>query len=1053
MADYQVNLNLLDAPNDTAPVEAGSISPINPAIQAPETSPGALDILGAIGMGSVPARIGKQSAYYVDKIHRSLNSQDNGQEVDPQFNAFKTWKDGGHSINDLNDIMDMKNYDEYAVWQEFQADKQRNAEIINNSGVTGKTANFIFDLATDPTMYAGFGVAKMINAGLSKSAAFAIGGAAAGATSEGISAYAGDKHSAGEIGFNLAASAALGGLLGKGLDAWEGLAAKKLLKEPDFHKASANVIREANAYDPEAPVDFESTVGAMQNTADAGTPDHGLGGSVIGRAFGKFISKANISPKLRLQTASQPETVELGMKILGQNQLSAANETGVATGANILEETQLLKGKNDGSVIDYVGRMNEHKKSGHVLDDAGEARALLLAQDSKRVLTDAETKAEFNPAEIETAAFHRDRAFTWAELSKKIDGFYSRLDYGAPLRIMKEKVNANFDGFVEKMVEVANKQKKYAGKAVKKLDTKIAALEQQIAKLSENNGVVHNSLTDALKELKDQHVHLSNLSVATDAEILNDAKTAATHFATGNFDSLPNRDIDKLLPRSFRTRSMNPKDFIEFMQTDPVKLWSGYADDVAPFVASHNVLGHTDISEAVKSYQSTMMEKIGEAVKSKDKALENKLTEEMKGAISRVNTAWEMNTMEFSAKEYKANPSLYKASHAIANVVRPTMLGGQVLASANELSAVTLFHGLADGGRFLRVLTNIAASPEFRAMSIKQARSMGIGLEAAKNMAINSNFIEDLQRAGLTDKVSMTLSEFSRRMARYNGSVFYDSIVRTAMTTVHNMTLQDGLERLLSGQISKHEAEDLAFLGFNKGHATKILSQIKQHGTEVNGVLFANSSEWANKEMAGVWERALHRDLSRTSLIPGIGDTPFALKTPMGQVLGMFRSWSLTATQKYLLSTLQRKDAGALMGVSMMVGVGSLLDLAYSKAQDMASGNDSKMSIYQKNGELDAASVLWAGINRSGIVGILPEAGGSYFMNKAFDIKSGGAKMYDYQNAAGIFAGPTGSYVDNAMKLGEKAVKGKDGWQNNLINILPIPIVKPMIKSLVEGNQ
>jgi hypothetical protein len=223
------------------------------------------------------------------------------------------------------------------------------------------------------------------------------------------------------------------------------------------------------------------------------------------------------------------------------------------------------------------------------------------------------------------------------------------------------------------------------------------------------------------------------------------------------------------------------------------------------------------------------------------------------------------------------------------------------------------------------------------------------------------------------------------------------------------------------------------------------LEQMQKHGFKTDGVFFANSHLWDNPVSKEIYERALLRDNRRTSLRPGVGDTPFIFGAPVLNLFTQFKSWSVTATQVYGLSALQRADAKHLMGISTVVGLASMANLL----NEAAKGNLTDES-------LDPEELIWGGINSSGILGVLPDYGGAWLMNTYADINSGGGKYSDYQTPTKMLAGPAGSTINDLWgATGRPVLQGMDpnkdvnweSWQKSLLNSTPLPFVKPIIKN------
>ena len=133
-----------------------------------------------------------------------------------------------------------------------------------------------------------------------------------------------------------------------------------------------------------------------------------------------------------------------------------------------------------------------------------------------------------------------------------------------------------------------------------------------------------------------------------------------------------------------------------------------------------------------------------------------------------------------------------------------------------------------------------------------------------------------------------------------------------------------------------------------------------------------------------------------------------------------------------------------------MVLTSGAIDVLYNKSQG-------------KDVSTDPDELLWAAINRSGMLGVIPEAGGSFLLNRVAGIQSGGARVYNYNDIQSIAAGPVGSFANDLLKTApipksqddgsykspytDKKGNIKESSVNHLLNVLPIPLVKTYLKA------
>jgi len=1029
--DYYIKLDALEGSDDKYNGYAvGSVSPVTS--QPTETND--VDYGEAVAAMTMPYKVGIWSAVKADQALRAFSQGDNGRNKDPSFDPYKVWKDNSHSPDDINTIMGMDNWEQYYLYRETKDYQNNVGKTISASGPIGVGAAVLSSIVTDPTTYMGFGVASMLGKGMKAKAAYAVGAGAAVATSEGVSQITDeyDEKPFSESLFNVAAGAVVGGALGTAVDAWK---ARSVLAAQgnDFNQASVNYIQDAYSVEDR----FAKSVGAMAAETKKLDPENTQVLGFMARKGARGLRY--LSPKLFGQSSKVPEVRELYGKVFGRNLKTVGDEAGLARQASITEEASSIENVAIGKIAQYSEDMKKIAMQGHYLDDAAEAEAILVAANGRLNLK-AQPKG-VSRAGYEMAKRYRDY---FGGFAKKLDesgieGYTTRNGYGAPLIFSASKVNTNIPKMVEIINEGLTKMQKGATAEVQRLQT--------ILVQRKNSGLDFG-------EVETEIENLSRFARAFPEELLEDAQNAVNRFAAGQgWEAFDSAKVAKLIPKRFRPRMYEFEKVIDFVETDPNKLMGGYAREVAPFMASQKVLGDKTPYKAIDDFKVSMLEKVNKLrVEGKTKQAD-KLLKEITKAERSMKTGWETATGERAQKirEVMGNDVVNWLS-ASKSIVSITKLGNRVSASLSDINAILLHHHLKGFGGFLNTARKMAISPELRQMSKAQARIMGISMEHSKNTLLHDNIGDALHNAeiggyGISGQVAESLRYGSAKFEKLNGGVYWDTGTRRTLMIAQQGLLKDSMQKLLKGGLHKNSATDLAFLGIDKENAGKILAQMDEFGENVDGVFFGGVEKWTDKKAADAWILALQRDGRRTSIQPGIGDTPHAFTVPGVSNLVQFKSWAVTATQVYGLSALQRADAQHMMAIGTLIGMSTAADIF----DQWSRGNEINT---------DPDELLWAGITRSGMLGVTPELGGSWMMNKLFDIESGGSRLYDYADLSDVVGGPSLGVIKDiggaakpfgALLSGDEDVKFDDTWAKHFIDLLPAPFIKPVIKNAI-GN-
>jgi hypothetical protein len=136
----------------------------------------------------------------------------------------------------------------------------------------------------------------------------------------------------------------------------------------------------------------------------------------------------------------------------------------------------------------------------------------------------------------------------------------------------------------------------------------------------------------------------------------------------------------------------------------------------------------------------------------------------------------------------------------------------------------------------------------------------------------------------------------------------------------------------------------------------------KEGSPMVNGVRVTDTRNW-NHEVGRRLMAVLRHEVDTAIVTPGAGDLPLVMRTPMGQLIGQFKSFSFTAVQRILIPGVQRMATGdptALIGFVSQVSLGAA---AYGLK---AYGYGGKPST-------DPEHILREAIDRSGYFGVFTD--------------------------------------------------------------------------------
>lgn len=156
------------------------------------------------------------------------------------------------------------------------------------------------------------------------------------------------------------------------------------------------------------------------------------------------------------------------------------------------------------------------------------------------------------------------------------------------------------------------------------------------------------------------------------------------------------------------------------------------------------------------------------------------------------------------------------------------------------------------------------------------------------------------------------------------------------------------LKKLKAGQeLTEQEIDRLSLLGFSaqeyqydrgKGMVDRILAQVEEHGTEVDGAFIANYTKWKDFEASEFMLNGIQQEVQSVILTPNYYDVPFAFHDPVVGALTMFWSYGFASTNARLIPLLQRPDAqmimGEILGMSLAAWVNPLREAVSGREPD-----------------------------------------------------------------------------------------------------------------------
>ena len=141
-------------------------------------------------------------------------------------------------------------------------------------------------------------------------------------------------------------------------------------------------------------------------------------------------------------------------------------------------------------------------------------------------------------------------------------------------------------------------------------------------------------------------------------------------------------------------------------------------------------------------------------------------------------------------------------------------------------------------------------------------------------------------------------------------------------------------DRIAAGTQSERDIRAMAHAGIDPAMAQRISKAFNDGGyTEVGDEKVPNTADWEDKQAREMFEVAIHKDANIAVITPGM-EKPLFMSEPALALLGQFKSFSMAAQERIMISNMQEADGRTLQGFLHMLAMGELSYAAYSLATD-----------------------------------------------------------------------------------------------------------------------
>ncbi|HEY9155588.1 MAG TPA: hypothetical protein VIM69_10675 [Opitutaceae bacterium] len=690
-----------------------------------------------------------------------------------------------------------------------------------------------------------------------------------------------------------------------------------------------------------------------QLLADARDMERNLGGKDLQDLK---INRANIRRRLRnlTQTRSVMDTkrarkLELIERIDDQN---------IAALHRVAKKAQTILGQlekiSDEKLDSEISKLKTEFERVGRLYDKGEEKLVELG----------ETPAADRTAGLQEQRF--DRLQTVSEKLEQAEGFdraTARAAIQEGLDALIEKVNVVNSRRAVRRAKLIEEQRMLSPEVYKaKLDELTAVSPRLEAEFNERwSAVGAESVDAATRRASFKDVALQRAEEVKD-------KIVGTYLRLPAIDML----ATERGPELQRVLDISSEEIADFLETDIQKIVRAYTRTMGPDIELYRKFGSMDWRQMIQPAVDELNTKLQKIEGDETLSAKQKETK-----TAKLNADFSLYKKNFEAlierlRGVRGMPDdpegfAYRAARTVMNLNVLRSMGMVTIASFPDLAQPVLKYGLTRTFRdgFGPLISNLKA---FK-MNAREAKLAGAAIDVtshARAMAIR-DVVDDLQRGSRLEK---GVEWATNRMGLVALFDYWTQGAKFLTSSVVNAKIMDALAVVngAKGNLTQGEATKyLAELGIDGNVAENIWKQIRETdgGGKVDGVWWPNTETWADTDAVMAYRQALHREIGRTIIQPGMERPLLSDVNTLGRMLYQFKSFGMAATPKVLLAGLQQRDAAVVSGSLASLALGAFGYYTWA----MMTGGQAREDM------LNAGLDKWAdeAINRSGLIGGLSE--------------------------------------------------------------------------------
>ncbi len=373
-----------------------------------------------------------------------------------------------------------------------------------------------------------------------------------------------------------------------------------------------------------------------------------------------------------------------------------------------------------------------------------------------------------------------------------------------------------------------------------------------------------------------------------------------------------------LAAREFNIPDATIRDFLE---NDAEHIIAAHLRTMVPDVLLTEKFGDTAMTETFRKIND---EYAALSASAKSDAARTALEKDRQLAISDLSSVRDRIRGTYAISPELPMRNVARAAGVLKNYNVLTSMGSAALSSLPDMAGVVMRHGLTNTFNdawvpFFKMLTK---QDDIWKEAGRQYRAMGIAVEstlAARHHAL----MDTLDTYHPQSRVERTMQWATGKFQFVNMLAPWTDFAKVNASLVGGSEILRAVKAASEGKASARVMRTLGESGIEPHMADRIAKAFEGGGEVRDGVHLPNTADWADKEARRIFEGAVARDVDIAVITPG-QEKPLWMSHPILSVLGQFKSFTAAATERILISNIQRRDAQVLQGLIFSMGLGML---------------------------------------------------------------------------------------------------------------------------------